>query len=34
VWRSALIEAKGRVEREDGMGVCGGKTGKGIPFEI
>jgi hypothetical protein len=28
-WRSTLIEANGRRERGNGMGVCGGVTGKG-----
>jgi hypothetical protein len=28
-WRSTLIEAKGRKEREDGMRSCRGETGKG-----
>jgi hypothetical protein len=27
-WRSTLIEAKGREEREDGRGDRGGVTGK------
>jgi hypothetical protein len=28
-WRSTLIEAKGRSERRDGMGVSGGVTREG-----
>jgi hypothetical protein len=28
-WRSTLREAKGRRERRDGMGACGGVAGKG-----
>ena len=28
-WRSTLIEAKGKEESGDGMGVCGGVTRKG-----
>jgi hypothetical protein len=32
-WRSTLIETKGRGEREDGMGDCGGVTEKGDMFQ-
>jgi hypothetical protein len=28
-WRSTLLETKGKEEKEDRMGGCGGVTGKG-----
>jgi hypothetical protein len=33
-WRTTLIEAKGRGEIQDGMGICGGVGVRGISFEV